>query len=70
MAEKMARLMPDKKVNSYMRHWLTHMIIDAFIHLFTHEKEEQRALGNMSRIMNFLVAGWAKMILIPKDGED
>ncbi len=70
MAEKMARLIPDKKVNSYMRHWLTHMIIDAFIHLFTHEKNEQRALDNMSRIMNFLVKGWAKMILIPKDEEE
>jgi len=67
MAEKMARLLPDKKVNSYMRHWLTHMIIDAFIHLFTHEKDEQRALANISKIMNFLVKGWAKMILIPKD---
>lgn len=67
MAEKMARLFPGKKVNSYMRHWLTHMIIDAFIHLFTHEKNEKRALDNMSRIMNFLVKGWAKMILIPKD---
>ncbi len=70
MAEKMARLMPDKRVNSYMRHWLTHMIIDAFIHLFTHETDEQRALDNMSKIMNFLVKGWAKMILIPKDGSD
>lgn len=70
MAEKMARLMPDKKVNSYMRHWLTHMIIDAFIHLFTHEKNEQRALDNMVRIMDFLVKGWAKMILIPKDEKD
>lgn len=70
MAEKMARLMPDKRVNSYMRHWLTHIIIDAFIRLFTHEKDEQRALDNMSKIMNFLVGGWAKMILIPKDGDD
>ncbi len=70
MAEKMARLIPDKKVNPYMRHWLTHMIIDAFIHLFTHERDEQRALGNMSKIMNFLVKGWAKMILVPKDGND
>ncbi len=70
MAEKMARLMPDKKVNSYMRHWLTHMIIDAFIHLFTHERDEQRALDNMSKIMDFLVRGWAKMILTPKDGND
>ncbi len=69
MSEKMARLMPDKKVNSYMRHWLTHMIIDAFIHLFTHEKNERRALNNMSKIMSFLVKGWEKMILVPKDGD-
>lgn len=67
MSENMAKMLPNTRVNTYMRHWLTHMIIDAFIHLFTHERDEQRALSNMRKIMNFLIKGWAEMILIPDD---
>lgn len=67
MAENMAKMLPNARVNTYMRHWLTHMIIDAFIHLFTHERDEQKALSNMRKIMNFLVRGWAEMILVPDD---
>ncbi len=64
MSENMAKLLPNTRVNTHMRHWLTHMIIDAFIHLFTHERDEQRALSNMRKIINFLIKGWAEMILI------
>ena len=67
MAENMAKHFPNMQVNTYMRHWLTHMMIDAFIHLFTHERDEQRALSNMRKILNFLVKGWGDMILIPDD---
>lgn len=67
MAENMAKMLPNARVNTYMRHWLTHMIIDAFIHLFTHERDEQKALSNMRKIMNFLIKGWAEMILVPDD---
>lgn len=69
MAENMAGIFPNMRVNTYMRHWLTHMVIDAFIHLFTHERDEQRALSNMRKILNFLIKGWADMILIPDDEE-
>ena len=67
MAENMAAMMPNMRVNTYMRHWLTHMMIDAFIHLFTHERDEQKALSNMRKILNFLVKGWGDMILISND---
>ena len=67
MAENMAKMLPNMRVNTYMRHWLTHMMIDAFIHLFTHERDEQKALSNMRKILNFLVKGWVEMILIPDD---
>lgn len=66
MSESMARQMPGKRVNSYMLHWLTHMIIDAFIHLITHEPDEKKALGIMSRIMNFLVSGWIGLVFDDK----
>ena len=63
MAESMARQLPNKQVNSYMLHWLSHMIIDAFIHLVTHEPDESRAVGIMSRIMDFYVRSWVELVL-------
>lgn len=56
LAKNIARQLPDKRVNSYMLHWLSHMIIDAFIHLLTHEPSEKKAVVAMSRIMNFYVS--------------
>lgn len=67
MAKDIARYMPGSRVNKYIRHWLTHMIIDAFIHLFTHERNEQKALADMRKILDFLVKGWVDMILISDD---
>ena len=67
MAEGMARNMPGMCVNDYMMHWLTHMNIDAFIHLLTHEPSEERALYQMQKIMDYLVKGWMEMILIPAE---
>ena len=66
MAESMARQLPNKQVNSYMLHWLSHMIIDAFIHLVTHEPDESRAVGIMSRIMDFYVRSWVELVLESK----
>lgn len=63
VAEKMKELLPNKRVNTYMMHWLAHMIIDAFIHLFTHELNEDKALGIMNRIMDFLIGSWIKLVL-------
>lgn len=39
-------------------HWMSHMQIDAFIYLLTHEKEEEKALKNIEQIVAYLVAGW------------
>lgn len=69
MAETMAAMQEGMKVNQYMTHWLTHMHIDAFIHLLTHELDEKRALRQMRRIMDFFVQGFMKMALVPEDEE-
>ncbi len=66
MAKSMARQLPNKRVNSYMLQWLSHMIIDAFIHLTTHESNEKKAVGIMSRIMNFYVSSWMNLVLEDK----
>lgn len=62
MAESIVRQLPNKQINSYMLHWLSHMIIDAFIHLLTHEPDESKAVGVMSRIMNFYVSSWVGLV--------
>lgn len=63
MAECVAGLLPNKQVNYYMLHWLSHTMIDAFIHLITHEPDEKKAVVIMSRIMNFLISGWIDLVL-------
>lgn len=58
---------PGSQVNEYMSHWFTHISVDAFIHLLTHEPDEQKAVGYMKLIMAYLVRGWMNMIMMPKD---
>ena len=70
MAESIARQLPNKQINSYMLHWLSHMIIDAFIHLITHEPDESKAVGIMSRIMNFYVSSWIGLVLEDVENND
>ena len=50
------------KVNKAMVHWLTHMILDAFIHMITHEKDEKKALAHIKKVMNFITKGWTAVI--------
>lgn len=38
------------------------MTIDAFVHLLTHEPEEQAAVQQMKVIMNFIVKGFVEII--------
>lgn len=67
VCENIARKIPNKQVNPYILHWLSHMIIDAYIYLITHERDESKAVVIMSRIMNFLVGGWLDLVLEDKE---
>lgn len=67
MAEAMAAMQPGMIVNRYMTHWLTHMHIDAFVHLLTHEPNEANSQRQMKRMMEFFVTGFMKMALIPEN---
>lgn len=60
--EQLAAQRAKRPVDSYMIHWMAHMTIDAFIHLLTHEREEQAAMRQMKMIMNFIVKGFTEMI--------
>ncbi len=50
------------KVNRYMLHWLTHMMVDAFIHLIKYERDEEKAAKYITKIMTFILEGWQKAV--------
>lgn len=63
VSEKFAAVMPGKRINRYMLHWLSHMMVNAFIHLITHENSAKKAVLVMSRFMDFLIGGWTYLVL-------
>lgn len=58
----LARRKAGRQPDSHTIHWMAHMTVDAFIHLLTHEREEQAAVQQMKVIMNFIVKGFSEMI--------
>lgn len=64
MAEKIVELKPELKVNEYMCHWITHISIDAFIHMITHVPDEETAMKYVKKTMDFILNGWIELVLI------
>lgn len=58
LAEQTAGKLGIPKPDQYMIHWMSHMQVDAFTHLFTHEPDEQKAVKHMEEIVVYLVSGW------------
>lgn len=58
LAEMTAEKLGVPKPDHYMIHWMAHMQVDAFIHLFTHEPDEEKAVRHMEEIVVYLVSGW------------
>ncbi|MCM1157317.1 MAG: TetR/AcrR family transcriptional regulator [Bacteroidales bacterium] len=58
LAEMTAAKLEVSKPDHYMIHWMAHMQVDAFIHLFTHEPDEEKAVRHMEEIVVYLVSGW------------
>lgn len=46
------------RVDDYSVHWISHVQIDVFIHMLTHEPLVEEALKHSETIMKFLLAGW------------
>lgn len=42
----------------YIIHWISHVQIDAFVHLFMHEENEEEALAKIPSIISFIVHGF------------
>lgn len=66
LAKNIACQLPNKRVNLYMLHWLSHMIIDAFVHLITHEPNGKKAVKTMIKIMNIYVSTWIDLVFEDK----
>ncbi|MEZ3433094.1 MAG: TetR/AcrR family transcriptional regulator [Lachnospiraceae bacterium] len=44
--------------DGYMVHWMSHMQINAFVHLLLHEPDVEKALVYIEQVVVFLVSGW------------
>ena len=58
LAERLADEFGIKKPGHYMIHWLSHIQIDAFIHLLTHEQDVEKAARQIEDIVVYLLSGW------------
>lgn len=61
LADKLAQELDMQKLDDYMIHWISHMQIDVFVHMITHEISEKEALNHMCLIMKYLISGWQGM---------
>ena len=63
LAEKYAALFPDKRINQYFLHWFSHVSINAFVHLVTHEEDMECAQKEIKPVMDMLIEGWMAHML-------
>ena len=59
-----------RQMDEGMLHWMSHMTADAFVHLLTHERDEQKAVKRMKLMLNFIVKGFVEMVLPPEGTEE
>lgn len=69
LIEKSTILMvKDSKYYTYdpfMTHWMAHTTVDSVAHVIKHEKDESIAQKRIQSIMNYLVIGWIKLVMVP-----
>ncbi len=53
-------------IDEYMSHWMSHISMDAFIHVIKHEKDVKKAKVRLRAILNYLVMGWMQLALVKK----
>lgn len=58
LADAQAKVCGVAAPDDYTIHWMAHMQIDAFVHLLTHEPDEEKAVAHLGDILKYLLAGW------------
>lgn len=53
-----------KKPSKYMLHWMSHLQVNAFVHLLIHEPDEKKAIKEIESLVIFLLNGWNGMLHI------
>lgn len=61
LADRTAKQAGTEKIDDYMLHWISHMHIDLFIHMLTHEESEEMAQKHIEQIIRYLICGWQSM---------
>lgn len=61
VADKLSKRAGVSRIDDYMIHWMSHMMIDIFVHMLNHERSEEAAIEHMQYIMRFLRAGWFEL---------
>ncbi|MBO4909559.1 MAG: TetR/AcrR family transcriptional regulator [Lachnospiraceae bacterium] len=52
--------------DEYMSHWMAHISLDAFILVFRHERDAEKAKQRLRGILNYLVMGWIQLAMVKK----
>jgi hypothetical protein len=47
---------------------MAHTTVDSMVHVIKHEKDVNVAKKRIQSIMNYLVIGWVKLVMVPIDG--
>lgn len=50
------------RIDDYMTHWMAHIMVDTFVHLFLHEEDENVALKHVDALTMYLIRGWMGMM--------
>lgn len=58
LTEQISVKMGVPKPDKCILHWASHMQIDTFVYLLTHENDEEKALKSIEQMVAYLVAGW------------
>lgn len=58
-AQKTCEKLNIPKIDDYIIHWISHMHIEAFIHIIVHpELSEEEAKKHMKTVMKYFINGW------------
>ena len=52
-----------KKLNKYMLHLVIHIVVDSFVQLVTHEKDEKKALKSIKKVFRMTMHNWTDTVL-------
>ncbi len=63
LAARYAAAIPGKRVNEYMLHWMSHIQVEAVIHLLTHVHDKQQAKKSIKPVFDMLVKSFMEYVL-------